>query len=98
LTEGRLWKIGKLARIKRAFVRVAGLNRCPAFKGILNRGGEKTLLETPPKKEKDFSKELEGMCPSNLESVPCFPSVTLRSEATKGPQYWRREKVPSSTN
>ena len=23
LTEGRLWKIGKLARIKRAFVRVA---------------------------------------------------------------------------
>jgi len=49
-----------------------GLNRCPAFKGIFNRGGELTLLETSPKKEKDFSKELEGMCPSKLESVPCF--------------------------
>jgi hypothetical protein len=37
----------------------------------INGGGiSPPLLQLHQNKEKDFSKELEGMCPSKLETVP----------------------------
>jgi len=62
LTEGRLWKIGKLARMKRAFVRVAVWICALLLKGFLfnevrissltNGEGKSPILQLHPKNER----------------------------------------------